>query len=76
MSATKAAILAQYGANDARVNAGIPDLEAALAGKTFEKRIYDGAGHAFNNDTGGAYNEEAAVPAWTATINWLHKYLS
>jgi len=75
MSATKAAILAQYGGTDARVNGGIPDLEAALAGKTFEKKIYDGAGHAFNNDTGGAYNEAAAVQAWTATTDWLRKYL-
>ncbi len=76
MRTTKAAILAQYGADDARVNAGIPDLEAALAGKTFEKKIYAGAGHAFNNDTGGAYNEAVAVQAWTATTNWLHKYLA
>jgi carboxymethylenebutenolidase len=76
MRATKAAILGQYGGDDARVNAGIPDLEAALAGKTFEKKIYDGAGHAFNNDTGGAYNEAAAVRAWAATTNWLHTYLS
>lgn len=76
MRGTKAAILAQYGADDARVNAGIPDLEAAMAGKTFEKRIYEGAGHAFNNDTGGAYNEEVAVVAWGATTDWLSAYLA
>jgi carboxymethylenebutenolidase len=75
MKATKAAILAQYGGNDTRVNAGIPDLETALAGKTFEKKIYDGTGHAFNNDTRDAYNEAAAVQAWTATADWLDKYL-
>jgi carboxymethylenebutenolidase len=76
MRATKAAILGQYGGDDARVNAGIPELEAALAGKTFEKKIYDRAGHAFNNDTGGAYNEAAAVRAWAATTDWLDRYLS
>jgi carboxymethylenebutenolidase len=76
MRQTLAAILAQYGADDERVNAGIPDLEAAMAGKTFEKRIYDGAGHAFNNDTGGAYNEQAAVEAWAATTDWLRTHLS
>jgi carboxymethylenebutenolidase len=76
MLATKAAILGQYGGDDARVNASIPDLEAALAGKTFEKRIYDGAGHAFNNDTGGAYNVAAAVEAWAATTDWLAAYLT
>ena len=75
MMATNAAILAQYGANDARVNAGIAALEAAMAGKTFEKRIYDGAGHAFNNDTGTGYVEAAAVPAWQATLAWFARYL-
>jgi carboxymethylenebutenolidase len=76
MSATDAAILGNYGADDGRVNAGIPDLEAALAGKTFEKRIYDGAGHAFNNDTRDAYDESAAVAAWTATLEWFGRYLA
>lgn len=75
MRATNAAILAQYGANDARVNAGIPALEEAMAGKTFEKRIYEGAGHAFNNDTGGAYDEQAAVAAWRATLDWFARHL-
>jgi carboxymethylenebutenolidase len=75
MTATKAAILANYGATDTRVDAGIPDLEQALAGKTFEKHLYDGAGHAFNNDTGGAYDEAAAVAAWNATDAWFARYL-
>ena len=70
MSATQAAILGQYGALDSRVNAGIPDLEKTLkdAGKTYEKKIYDGANHAFNNDTGASYNEAAAVAAWKETL--------
>lgn len=76
MSATNAAILAQYGANDARVNAGIPDLEAAMAGKTLETQIYPGAGHAFNNDTGGAYNEAVAIEAWTKTLEWFSQHLA
>ncbi len=76
MSRTNAAILAQYGADDARVNAGIPALEAALAGTTFEARIYEGAGHAFNNDTGGSYVEEAAVAAWAATLEWFATHLA
>ena len=75
MSATKAAILAHYGADDARVNAGIPDLEAALKGKRFEKRVHAGAGHAFNNDTGDAYNEDVAIGAWTETTGWFSRYL-
>jgi carboxymethylenebutenolidase len=75
MASTNAAVLAQYGGTDERVNAGIPELEAAMAGKTFEKRIYGGAGHAFNNDTGAAYNESAAVEAWGVTLEWLAQHL-
>lgn len=77
MSATNAAILGQYGGNDARVNATIADLEQVMrdSGKTFEKRIYEGANHAFNNDTGANYNEEAAVTAWDATLKWFNQYL-
>jgi carboxymethylenebutenolidase len=45
------------------------------AGKTFEKRIHEGAGHAFNNDTGSRYNEAAAVAAWQGTPAWFDKYL-
>ncbi|MBI2706627.1 MAG: dienelactone hydrolase family protein [Actinobacteria bacterium] len=75
MSNTKAAIMANYGADDTRVNAGIDALEAALVGKTFQKYLYEGAGHAFNNDTGPSYNEAAAVTAWNRTIDWFGQYL-
>jgi carboxymethylenebutenolidase len=75
MSATKAAILGNYGATDTRVDAGIPDLETAMQGKVFEKHLYDGAGHAFNNDTGPSYNEAAAIAAWDATNEWFATYL-
>ncbi len=76
MSATDAAILAHYGETDDRVNAGISDLEGALVGRTFRKHVWPGAGHAFNNDTGGAYNEEAAVGAWTETLDWFNEHLA
>jgi carboxymethylenebutenolidase len=76
MANTVAAILAHYGATDTRVDATIPDLEANLVGKTYEKRVWDGAGHAFNNDTGGAYNASVAVRAWTDTLSWFARYLA
>jgi carboxymethylenebutenolidase len=77
MAATNAAILGQYGGTDERVNNSIPALEEALAGagKTYEKHIYEGAGHAFNNDTGARYNEAAAVQAWQRTLDWFARYL-
>ncbi len=77
MAATNAAILGQYGGTDTRVNNTIPDLEKVMKdnNKTYEKKLWDGAGHAFNNDTGGSYNEVAAVNAWTNTTAWFNKYL-
>jgi carboxymethylenebutenolidase len=77
MADTNAAIMGQYGGADQRVNNSIPALEQALqgAGKTFEKHIYDGAGHAFNNDTGARYNEAAAVQAWQRTLDWFATHL-
>ncbi len=77
MSATNAAILGQYGATDQRVDATVPALEQVMqqSGKTFQKYLYDGAGHAFNNDTGQGYNQAAAVAAWQRTLDWFGKYL-
>jgi carboxymethylenebutenolidase len=77
MAKTNAAIMGNYGGNDARVNGTIPNLEKVMSenGKTFEKNIYEGANHAFNNDTGANFNEKAAVEAWTKTLAWFDKYL-
>lgn len=77
VSKIQAAVLAIYGGTDTRINAGIPDVENAMKAnnKTFEKLIYDGAGHAFHNDTGGSYNANAARDAWAKTIAWLDKYV-
>ena len=52
----KAAMMMHYGGLDERVNAGIPAYEAALkaAGTKYELYVYEGANHAFNNDTSPA----------------------
>jgi len=39
-------------------------------------KIYEGANHAFFDDTRGAYNAAAAADAWTRTLAWFKKYLS
>jgi carboxymethylenebutenolidase len=72
-----AAVLGIYGALDTRIDAGIPEIEEAMkkAGKTFDKVVYPNANHAFNNDTGGSYNAQAASDAWSKTLAWLAKYL-
>lgn len=67
----KAAVQLHYGGLDERVNAGIPAYEAALkaAGVKYELFIYEGAQHAFNNDTAPTrYNEAAAKLAWERTL--------
>jgi carboxymethylenebutenolidase len=75
LTGTNAAVLAHYGGEDARVNAGIPDLEAALAGATFRTHVWPGVGHQFNNDTSPAYDEPTAVAAWTETLGWFDRHL-
>ncbi|HSK09802.1 MAG TPA: dienelactone hydrolase family protein [Vicinamibacterales bacterium] len=71
-------LLLQYAGDDARINAGIPDFEAALkaSNKPYEKHIYEGAQHAFNNNTNPArYNKEAADLAWQRTVAFFRKQL-
>jgi len=71
------AMLALYGGTDQRVNATAPGLEAKLKeyNKTYEMKFYDGAGHAFNNDTGPNFNAAAAQDAWPRAVAWFNKYL-
>ncbi len=75
----KAALMAHYAANDDRINAGIEEFEEALkqAGIEYSIFIYEGASHAFNNDSNpGRYHEEAAKLAWKRTIEFFRKKLS
>jgi carboxymethylenebutenolidase len=71
------AVLGIYGENDTRINSGIPAIEEAMRAnnKIYEKMIYPGADHAFNNDTGSRYNPEAAMDAWARALAWFEKYV-
>jgi carboxymethylenebutenolidase len=74
----EAALLLQYAGNDEPVNAGIPAYEAALQanGKKYLIHRYEGAQHAFNNDTNAArYNKPAADLAWERTVAFLKEQL-
>ena len=74
----KAPLLLHYGGLDERVNAGIPAYETALkaAGKKYEIFIYDGANHAFNNDSSPTrYNAEVAKLAWDRTLKLFKETL-
>ncbi|HZS02562.1 MAG TPA: dienelactone hydrolase family protein [Chloroflexota bacterium] len=74
----QAAVLGIYAGDDPRIDAGIPDLVAALtaAGKTFEIEVYPGVQHAFFNDTGQSYNADAARAAWQRALGWFNTYLN
>jgi len=74
----KAPIMAHYAGNDAGINAGIPAFEEALKkyGKEFQIFMYEGASHAFNNDSNPErYNEQAAKLAWGRTIAFFKEKL-
>lgn len=74
----KASLMLHYGGLDERVNAGIPAYEEALkkAGTDYQLFVYEGAQHAFNNDTAPTrYNEAVAKLAWERTITLFDKQL-
>ena len=75
----KAKLMIHYAALDRRINAGKDAYNAALnaAGVDFQEFLYDGAQHAFNNDTSAArYNEAAAKLAWERTVNFFKSSLA
>ncbi|WP_375438324.1 dienelactone hydrolase family protein [uncultured Hymenobacter sp.] len=75
----KAALLLHYAGLDERVNAGKDVYEAALKANNikYEQYIYEGANHAFNNDSSPArYNPEAAKLAWDRTLKLFKEKLA
>ncbi|HZH96643.1 MAG TPA: dienelactone hydrolase family protein, partial [Flavisolibacter sp.] len=74
----KAAVQLHYAGLDERVNAGAAAYEEALkkSAVTYELYMYDGAQHAFHNDTSAArYNEVVAKLAWARTLAFFKKHL-
>jgi carboxymethylenebutenolidase len=79
VAAIKAPLLLHYGGLDTNINPGIPAYEEALkaAGKDYKIYVYEGANHAFNNDTNAArYNKAAADLAWGRTLEFFKAHLS
>ncbi len=66
-------VLAFYGETDSRINANIPAITDAMKkyNKPFESKVFPGAGHAFNNDTGQAYNAAVAREAYQLSLNFF-----
>ena len=73
----KASLLVHYAGDDERINAGIPEFEAALkeASVDYEIFMYEGAKHGFFNDTSQRHHEEASKLAWERTIAFFREKL-
>ncbi len=74
----KTSLMLHYGGLDTRINNGIPAYEEALkkANIDYQIFVYEGANHAFNNDTSETrYHKEAAELAWKRTIAFLKEKL-
>ncbi len=77
IDAIKTPVLAIYAETDRNLTRNMAPVMTDMIAKqkTFGFHVYQGAGHAFNNDTGAAYNPEAACDAWARTIAWFNKFL-
>jgi len=74
----KAPLLLHYAGLDENINKGIAAYEAALKAnnKKYTIHMYEGAQHAFNNDTNAArYNKAAADLAWGRTLAFFRENL-
>ena len=73
----KAPLLIQSAENDERINASWPEFEKALkaANVGYERHLYPGTQHGFNNDTTPRYDAAAAKLAWERTIAFLNKHV-
>ncbi len=74
----KAPLLLHYAGLDERINARVPAFREALAAAGVEHTVYmyEGANHAFHNDTSPArYDAEAAALAWQRTIDFFTEKL-
>ena len=73
----KAPLLIQSAEVDERINASWPAYEQALkaAGVTYERHLYPGTQHGFNNDTTPRYDAAAAKLAWERTIAFFNTHV-
>jgi carboxymethylenebutenolidase len=74
----QAPLLIHHAGLDQRVAQTLFPFVTALraAGKPVTFQVYDGANHAFNNDTSAErYNKEAAELAWGRTIRFFKRHL-
>ena len=73
----KAALVIQSAEVDERINASWPAYETALkaANVRYERYLYPGTQHGFNNDTTPRFDAAAAKLAWERTLAHFNKHL-
>jgi carboxymethylenebutenolidase len=73
-----AAVLGVYAGLDTRINDTMDDAQAALeaARLRYEIAIFQGADHAFFNDTGARFIVGAAAEAYRRTVNWFDEFVA
>jgi carboxymethylenebutenolidase len=73
----KAPLLIQSAEVDERINASWPAYEVALkaANVRYERHLYPGTQHGFNNDTTPRFDAAAARLAWERTLAHLNRYV-
>jgi carboxymethylenebutenolidase len=78
LATIKHPVIGFFGAEDKSIPAeGVRQFESALKkqGTPVEVKIYEGAGHAFANPSGGSYRPEAAKDSWQRTTAFLARNL-
>lgn len=79
LAGIKAPVIGMYAGNDARIDSTLPATEAAMAklGKSYEKHVFEGAGHGFLGSQAGAAgaNLKASEQAWPLAVRFLRRYL-
>src|SRR5262245_3673512 len=75
--AIKAPLMVHSAEKDDRINASWPEFEQALkaAGVRYERFLYPGTQHGFNNDTTPRYDADAARLAWSRTRAFFEQQL-
>jgi carboxymethylenebutenolidase len=78
VAAVACPVLGFYGGQDAPINATVPPFAEAMKqhGKRFEAVTYEGAPHAFFNDTRPSYHVRAARDAWVRTLAFFRDTLA
>lgn len=73
----KTPVLAMYAERDRNLTQNMMNfaVQMSVQQKQYGMQIYEGVGHAFHNDTGAAYNAEAAADAWAKAMAFFNKFL-